>query len=155
MLKINSHAPDFTTTLSSGEQFTLSKHRDQNVILYFYPKAFTYGCTIETKSFGDSYEEIQSLNGIIIGISSDEIDTLGEFATACYSPFDFASDLNGEIRKLYDVQRKFNLGTSRVTYVIDTNGIIKNVIHNEIVMNIHVKDSVKTLRELNAGKIQS
>ncbi len=155
MLKINSLAPDFTATLSSGEQFTLSENKGTNIILYFYPRAFTYGCTIETKSFGDAYEEIKSLNGIVVGISADEVGTLDQFATSCYSPFELASDSTGEIRKLYDVQRKFNLGTSRVTNVIDTNGVIQNVINNEVLMNIHVTASLKALRELDTGTIKA
>ncbi len=123
--------------------------------MYFYPKAFTYGCTIQTKSFGNAYEEITALNGIIVGISTDEVETLSEFADACYTPFALGSDSTGEIRRLYDVQRKFNLGTSRITYVIDAYGVIRNVIHNEILMNIHITESIKTLRELQNGKIEA
>ena len=139
MLDIGAQAPDFTAALGSGERFTLSLHRGRKVVLYFYPRAFTHGCTIEAKGFRDAYDEIASHNAIVVGISTDDVDTLKRFGDACAAPFGLGSDATGEIR---------SLGTSRVTYVIDTEGVIRGVFHNEIQMSSHIQKALRTLESI-------
>ena len=148
MLNIGTQAPDFTAALGSGERFSLSLHRGRKVVLYFYPRAFTHGCTIEAKGFRDAYDEIASHNAIVVGISTDDVDTLQRFGDACAVPFGLGSNATGEIRRLYDVQRRFSLGTSRVTYVIDTQGVIRGVFHNEIQMSSHIQKTLRTLESI-------
>ena len=150
MLKIGSQAPDFTVTLGSGERFTLSEQRGRNVVLFFYPRAFTHGCTVEVGGFCDSHEDLTGLNAVVIGISTDSVDRLRRFGDATGAPFGLGSDAAGEIRRLYDVQRRFGLGTSRVTYVIDGEGIVRNVLHNEVVMSRHIESSLRTLQSLES-----
>ncbi len=149
MLDIGAQAPDFTATLGSGGQFTLSEHRGRNVVLFFYPRAFTHGCTAEVGGFCDSYEELAALNAVVLGISTDSVDRQRRFGDSLDAPFDLGSDKAGEIRRLYDVRRRFGLGTSRVTYVIDTEGIVRGAFHNEVVMTRHIEKAMKTLQELD------
>ena len=151
MLEVGSQAPDFTVALGSGERFTLSEQRGRNVVLFFYPRAFTHGCTAEVGGFCDSYEDLTALNAVVIGISTDSVDRLKRFGDATGAPFGLGSDAAGEIRRLYDVQRRFGLGTSRVTYIIDGEGIVRNVLHNEVVMSRHIESSLRTLQSLESS----
>lgn len=145
MLNVGDAAPDFTITLGSGERFSLSEHRGKNVVLYFYPRAFTHGCKVQTKKFGESYEEFKEHNAIILGISTDDVDRLRRFGEACETPFGLGSDKCGRIRRLYDVERHLGLGTSRVTYVISEDGLIRGAFHDEFVMASHVRNALRTL----------
>ena len=79
MLKIGSQAPDFTVTLGSGERFTLSEHRGRNVVLFFYPRAFTPGCTAEVGGFCESHDDLSAGNAVVIGISTDSVDRVRRF----------------------------------------------------------------------------
>ena len=151
MLEVGSHAPDFTVTLGSGERFTLSEQRGRNVVLFFYPRAFTHGCTIEVGGFCDSYQDLTALNAVVIGISTDSVDRLRRFGDSTGAPFGLGSDAAGRIRRLYEVRRRFGLGTSRVTYVIDAEGVIRSVLHNEVVMSRHIESSLRTLESLESG----
>ena len=148
MLEVGSRAPDFTVTLGSGERFTLSENRGRNVVLFFYPRAFTLGCTVEVGGFRDHHDDLSIHNAVVIGISTDSVDRLKRFGDAVETPFGLGSDAAGDIRRLYDVQRRFGLGTSRVTYVIDGDGVIRDVFHNEIVMSSHVQNALRKLESL-------
>ena len=148
MLKIGDQAPDFTVALGSGERFTLSEHRGRNVVLFFYPRAFTHGCSVQVGGFSDSHDDLTAYNAVVIGISTDGVDRVNRFGNALGTPFGLGSDATGEIRRLYDVQRRFGLGTSRVTYVIDGDGMIRGVFHNEVVMASHVQNALRTLESL-------
>ena len=148
MLEVGSQAPDFTAPLGSGERFTLSDHRGRNVVLFFYPRAFTGGCTAEVGGFCNSHADFVAGNAIVIGISTDGVDRLRRFGDATGAPFGLASDKGGKIRRLYDVRRRFGLGTSRVTYVIDGDGVIRGAFHDEFQMASHVQNALKTLEDL-------
>lgn len=149
MLDVGTQAPDFTATLGSGERFTLSAHRGRNVVLFFYPRAFTHGCAVEVGGFCDSYEDLTALNAVVLGISTDSVDRQRRFGDSLGAPFDLGSDKAGEIRRLFDVRRRFGLGTSRVTYVIDAEGIVRGAFHNEVHMGSHIENAMKTLQELD------
>ena len=148
MLNIGEQAPDFTVALGSGERFTLSEHRGRNVVLFFYPRAFSLGCAAEVGGFCDSHDDLTAYSAVVIGISTDDVDRVNRFGNALGTPFGLGSDAAGEIRRLYDVQRRFGLGTSRVTYVIDGGGVIRGVFHNEVVMASHVQNALRTLESL-------
>ena len=152
MLEVGSQAPDFTAMLASGERFRLSDHRGRNVVVFFYPRAFTGGCTAEVGGFCDSYGEFVAGNAVVVGISTDGVDRLKRFGEATGAPFGLASDKGGKIRRLYDVRRRFGLGmlgTSRITYVIDGDGIIRGAFHDELRMTSHVQNALQTLEDLS------
>ena len=145
---IGSQAPDFTVTLGSGERFTLSEQRGRNIVLFFYPRAFTPGCTAEVGGFCESYDDLSAGNAVVIGISTDSVDRVKRFGEAVGTPFDLGSDAAGEIRRLYDVERRFGLGTSRVTYVIDGDGVIRGAFHDEFRVASHVQYALRALESL-------
>ena len=148
MLKLGDPAPDFEVPLGSGDHFRLLEHRGSNVVLFFYPRAFTLGCTREVNGFCDAHDDILAKSAVVIGISTDNVERLIRFGEATGAPFGLGSDASGKVRKLYDVERRFGLGTSRVTYVIDKEGVIRGVFHNEIVMNSHSQNALSMLDSL-------
>ena len=149
MLEVGKKAPDFTVNLGSGERFTLSEHTGRNVVIFFYPRAFTHGCTAQVGTFCDSFDVLTDLDAVVLGISTDSVDRLRRFGESVGTQFGLGSDSDKEIRRLYDVERRFGLGTSRVTYVIDGRGVIRGAFHNEIVMGSHVQNALETLQSLD------
>ena len=96
MLRTGTEAPDFTAALDSGGALTLSDLRGQNVVLYFYPRAFTHGCTAQAKGFCAALPAITAADAIVVGISTDDADTLYRFRNAFDLLFDLVTDASGE-----------------------------------------------------------
>ena len=147
-MKVGTIAPDFEVPLGTGGSFRLSDYRGENVVIFFYPRAFSLGCTAEVSGFCDVHDEILAQNAVLIGISPDGLEKVENFGQSVSAPFGLGSDTSGQIRKAYGVQRRFGLGTSRVTYVIDPDGIIRGVFHNEFLMGSHARNVLSTLAEL-------
>ena len=154
MLSKTDAAPDFTGTLAGGRQLKLSDYRGRrHVILYFFPKDFTPGCTKEACSFRDRRAEIAELDGEIIGVSLDTAEKHGAFAEKYQLPYPLVSDRDGRIATAYGVQRLGGwLPTKRVTFVIDKNGVIQHVIQSELGIDVHIDEAIETLRHLQAGQ---
>ena len=89
----------------------------------------------------------------MVGISTDGSDALCDFAQSLALPYDLASDRAGAVRRLYDVRRRFGLGTSRFTYVVDDAGAIRSVYHNEFVMKSHARSALEALEALRNGRV--
>ncbi|MHB8443330.1 MAG: thioredoxin-dependent thiol peroxidase [Patescibacteria group bacterium] len=128
-LEIGDKAPQFTLKDSKDESVSLSSYRGQNVVLYFYPKDGTPGCTIEAQKFRNDYKEYLDHNTEIIGISVDSEKAHENFCTKYELSFTLLSDKNKEVVKLYGVLGKslFGEGTKRVTFLIDENQSISNI----------------------------
>ena len=148
MLKIGSQAPDFTVTLGSGGTFTLSEHRGRNVVLFFYPMAFTPGCSAEVGGFCKHHGDISAWDAVVLGISANKVETVKRFGQKMGAPFPMGSDAKGKVRRLYDTEKWFGLSTSRVTYVIDRDGVIRGATHDELRMSRHVQNALQTLESL-------
>jgi len=142
-------APDFTLSSQTGEKVTLSDYRGkQAVVVYFYPKDNTPGCTAESCAFRDSYEVFKTMGAEVIGISSDSIRSHDSFAKKYNLPFLLLSDVDNSIRNLYGVPSTMFILPGRVTYVIDKQGIVRNVFNSMMDFEAHVKEAVKTLQGL-------
>ncbi len=89
---------------------------------------------------------------VVLGISTDGSDALADFAQNLGLPYNLASDRSGEVRRLYDVERRFGLGTSRFTYVVDDAGVIRSVHHNEFLMKSHARSALEALEALRNGQ---
>ena len=105
---------------------------------------------IQARSFGETHDELTALNAVVVGISTDSVDRSERFGDSLGIPYELGSDATGEVRRLYDVRRRFGLGTSRVTYVIDARGIIRGAFHNEFRVTSHVQYALKTLMKISA-----
>jgi thioredoxin-dependent peroxiredoxin len=144
---VGSVAPDFTLPSQSGEMVSLGDFLgNRPVVLFFYPKDETPGCTKEVCAFRDSFEELGKLDAEVIGISSDSVDSHKGFAEKHKLPFTLLSDEGGKVRKRYGVPSTFGLFPGRVTYVIDDEGVVRNVFSSQIEVERHVEEAIEALR---------
>ena len=131
MLEIGAKAPDFTLFDKDGNSVSLSDFLGKKVVLYFYPKDNTPGCTRQACAFAASYEALKSLDAVVIGVSKDSVASHAKFAVKHDLPFILLADPELEAIKAYDVWQekklygKVNMGIVRTTYVIDENGVIE------------------------------
>ncbi len=150
-VKVGDRAPDFTLPSLTGESVSLKSFiGKKNIVLYFYPKDNTAGCTAEACSFRDSYEVFQEAGAEVIGISSDSEKSHQQFATKYRLPFILLSDLGGTVRKFYGVPATFGLLPGRVTYIIDKQGIVRHIFSSQFAPQMHVSEALKVLQQLNA-----
>ena len=148
-VKVGDRAPDFTLPSLTGEPVSLESFLGQKaIVLYFYPKDHTAGCTAEACSFRDSYEVFQEAGAEVIGISSDSEKSHQQFAKQHHLPFILLSDLGGVVRKFYGVPATFGLLPGRVTYIIDKQGIVRHVFSSQFAPQMHVAEALKVLKEL-------
>ena len=130
MLETGIMAPDFTLPDQNGEMKTLSQYRGKKVILYFYSKDNTSGCTKQACSFGELYPDFLEKGAVVLGVSKDTVASHKKFEEKYALPFTLLSDVNKEVIQAYDVlKEKVNygkrvLGVVRTTYLIDEEGII-------------------------------
>jgi peroxiredoxin Q/BCP len=148
--RVGTPAPQFEGTLSSGNSFSLKDFKgEKSVVLYFYPKDFTSGCTQQACSLRDNYADISALGAAIFGVSSDDDSSHTRFSSAYNLPFPLISDPSKRIASLYGVTRWGGLLPSRrVTFVIDREGIIRSVIHHELRIGKHVEEILSALKAL-------
>jgi peroxiredoxin Q/BCP len=146
MPNVGDIAPDFELPNQRGEIIKLTNFRGKYVVLYFYPKDFTSGCTLEAQSIRDVYNELKNLDVVILGISADSIESHKKFAEKYNLPFNLLSDTEKKVINLYGV--KGLIGARRVTFIIDKNGkIIK--IFQKVNAAQHGKELLETLRSMN------
>jgi thioredoxin-dependent peroxiredoxin len=128
-LSVGTQAPDFTVKDTNGNTIKLSDYQGQTVVLYFYPKDDTPGCTKEACSFRDSYTVYQGEDIAVFGISLDDEASHQQFTQKYNLPFPLLADVDGAITKAYDVEAEKNgfRYAQRVTYVVDPAGKISQV----------------------------
>ena len=130
MLAIGTKAPEFSLPDQNGELHTLEEYRGRKVILYFYPKDNTSGCTKQACGYGQLYPQILEKGAVVIGISKDTVKSHKNFETKYALPFTLLSDTELEVLKAYDVWKekknygKTYMGIVRTTYLIDEEGVI-------------------------------
>jgi thioredoxin-dependent peroxiredoxin len=144
-------APDFTLPSQSGDQVRLSdRFGERVVVLYFYPKDETAGCTREACAFRDSYEVFAEAGAEVIGVSSDSVESHAGFAGHYKLPFTLLSDEGGRVRKSYGVPATLGLLPGRVTYVIDRAGVVRHVVNSQVHIGRHIDAALTVVRELQA-----
>lgn len=133
LVAVGEKAPDFTLMTDEGKQVSLKEYRGKKVILYFYPKDGTSGCTTEALEFKDTANQFAKEGAVILGISKDSVKSHQEFKAKHQLPFALLSDPESKILNAYGVWkektlygRKF-MGTERTTFLIDEKGIIRKV----------------------------
>ncbi|OGD45971.1 peroxiredoxin [Candidatus Bathyarchaeota archaeon RBG_16_57_9] len=148
-IKLGDEAPDFTLPDQDGGQVTLSNFRGRSsVVLYFYPKDFSLGCTTQACGFRDSYEDFTDLGAVVIGVSGDTVESHKKFIEDYLLPFTLLSDQDGKVRKLYGTTKGFGLLPGRYTLVIDKVGVVRHVFTSETNMGKHVEEAVRILRDM-------
>jgi peroxiredoxin Q/BCP len=150
MVELGRPAPGFRLQTSTGEYVSLENfHGKKNVVVYFYPKDFTKGCTAEACEFRDSYEKFSNFGAEVIGISNDNQKSHGAFAAEHKLPFILLSDPDGSVRKSYGVKKTFGLVPGRVSFVIDKNGIVRHVFSSQSRATAHVGEALAVLKSLS------
>ena len=148
-VKIGDVAPDFSLPSQMGDNVTLSEYFGKtNIVLYFYPKDESPGCTREACKFRDSYQELVNLGAEVIGVSAQSIESHKSFATHHGLPFLLLSDKDNKVRKLYGVPASLGLLPGRVTYIIDKKGIVRQIFSSQTQVERHVEEAAKALREI-------
>jgi len=116
------------------------------VVLFFYPKDDTPGCTKEVCAFRDNFEEYGKLDAEVIGVSSDSVESHKAFVQKHDLPFALLSDEGGKVRKLYGVPNTLGLFPGRVTYVIDEQGVVRHIFSSQLGVERHVQEAIEALR---------
>jgi len=148
-LSVGDRAPDFTLPDQSGRPVRLRDLLEKkNVVLYFYPKDATPGCTAEARAFRDAYDAFTEADTEVMGVSSDSVKSHERFAAKHALPFTLLSDRDGKVRKLYGVERTLGIFPGRVTYVIDRNGIVRRVYSSQLAATRHVREARHALTDL-------
>ena len=149
---VGDKAPDFTLPSQSGEPVRLHDLIGQRVVvLYFYPKDETIGCTAAACAFRDSHEVFTEAGAEVIGVSSDSVDRHARFAGRHNLPFTLLSDAGGKVRKAYGIPPTLGFIPGRVTYVIDRDGTVRHVFNSMVNIDRHVKDALAVVRQLQDG----
>lgn len=146
-INIGDRAPNFTLKNQDGESVSLSDFKgNKAVVLYFYPKDDTPGCTAESCAFRDSYTTFSDAGAEVIGISGDSVSSHKQFAQKHNLPFTLLSDQGNQLRKLYGVPATLFILPGRVTYVIDKEGVIRHIFNSQLDFQGHIKESLKVLQ---------
>ncbi len=125
---VNQAAPDFLLPGTDGTPLQLSSLRGRKVVLFFYPRDNTRGCTAEACAFRDAYEELTTAGAEVVGISSDSVESHRRFAASRGLPFPIVSDRDGSVRRLYGASSALLFGMAgRVTYLIDEEGVVRDL----------------------------
>jgi peroxiredoxin Q/BCP len=152
-VQVGDQAPDFTLPSQSGDQVRLrDRLGGRVVVLYFYPKDNTSGCTAEACAFRDRYEAFTDAGAEVIGVSSDSPDRHAAFAGRHRLPFTLLADQGGRVRKAYGVPTVLGLIPGRVTYVIDRSGTVRHVFNSMTNIDGHVGEALEVVRRLQAGQ---
>jgi peroxiredoxin Q/BCP len=145
-MKTGDLAPDFEAVADDGQPVRLSELLSTGpVVMFFYPGAFTPGCTAETCHFRDLAREFEALGARVVGISSDRVERQAQFARTFGVGFPLLSDPQSKIAASFRVARPGMLPNRRTTFVIDTDRRVLDVIANEINMNVHADRALQAL----------
>lgn len=147
-IDVGDRAPDFTLPNAAGEPVRLYNLLEARpVVLYFYPKDDTPGCTAEACAFRDQYEQFTDAGASVVGISGDSPASHQAFAQKHKLPFVLLSDENNEVRKRYGVPTTMGFLPGRVTYVIDRQGTVRMAFNSQFKARQHVSRALDALRE--------
>lgn len=151
--KIDHPAPEFNLPATNNETINLTTLRGKNVVLYFYPKDCTSGCTLEGQNFRDHFAQFTKLDTIILGVSRDTLKLHEKFKNEQQFPFELISDNDETLCKKYDVIKDKNMygkkvkGIERSTFLIDKKGILRKE-WRKVKVDNHVHEVLTAVREL-------
>jgi thioredoxin-dependent peroxiredoxin len=149
VLRPGTAAPQFEALLHTGDQFRLSDARDHfPLVLYFYPRDFTFGCTREACAFRDHFQEIKNLGAVLLGVSPDSAERHQQFARAHRLAYPLIADPHHTLAKLYEASALNGLRMLRITYIIDLTGVIRGAFRHELLIGHHLEDTLRILKDL-------
>lgn len=150
-IKEGSLAPEFSLMGSDGKEHKLSDYRGKKVVLYFYPKDNTAGCSKEACSFRDNIKIVTDLNAVVLGVSRDSLKSHDKFIEKFNLPFILLADEDEKVCNLYDVIKEKNMygrkymGIERSTFIIDEEGILKKIFR-KVKISGHIEQVIESLK---------
>jgi peroxiredoxin Q/BCP len=148
-VRIGDPAPDFTLAAHTGRQVSLAEFRGRKgVVLFFYPRDGSPVCTKEACSFRDAYEDFVQAGAVVIGVSSDSLESHQDFASGHRLPFVLLADTDGSLRRAYGVPSTLGVLPGRVTYVIDKQGVVRHILSSQFSATRHVSEALSIVRRL-------
>lgn len=153
MVQLGEMVPDFTLPASNGKEVSLSDFRGKKVVLYFYPKDMTPGCTTEACDFRDQNEQMKEHGAVVIGISPDSIKSHEKFIEKHGLPFLLLSDEDHRVAEMFGVwklKKRYGreyMGIERSTFLIDENGVLREE-WRDVKVNGHVDEVLNSVRKL-------
>ncbi|MGA7118785.1 MAG: peroxiredoxin [Polyangiaceae bacterium] len=144
-------APDFTLPSADGGRVSLSdltKAKRRTVVVFFYPKDDTPGCTAEACGFRDLYEEFARAGAEVVGISTDSTESHQQFAGKHRLPMKLLTDADGAVRRAYGVRATLGLFPGRATFVVDRDGVIRHSFASQLRVVSHVQKALAVVRQL-------
>ena len=147
-LKVGDNVPNFKAKDQHGADFIWNEHQGKTIVLYFYPKDDTPGCTAQACRFRDEYQDYKDLGAEVIGVSGDSEKSHVKFAQKYNLPFILLSDKDKSLRKLFEVPTNLlGLIPGRVTYVIDKEGVVVSIFNSMKATN-HISIALKAIKEM-------
>lgn len=151
--KVGDAAPTFTLSSTEGKALGLNDFKGRNIVLFFYPKDDTPGCTAEACSFRDSNSDLEAAGAVVLGVSTDSLESHGKFRAKHNLNFPLLSDDTADIAKMYGVWKEKNLygrrswGVARATFLIGADGKIKKI-YKKVNTEQHGRDVLTDLQAL-------
>lgn len=148
-IKCGDTAPDFVLPNQDGKQIALHDVLKRGpVVIFFYPKDQTPGCTKQACTFRDNIESFEKKGVSVLGISSDSVESHARFSNKHGFNFDILSDKNGQIRQAFGVAKSLGLLPGRVTYVLDKQGVVQNIIGGQLKAEQHIPRALEAIEQI-------
>ena len=149
-LAIGDRAPEFTLPSSGGKSVSLSEltKSQKAVVVFFYPKDDTPGCTVEACGFRDSHDAFLEAGAAVVGISSDSVASHDRFVSKHRLPMTLLSDPDGRVRAQFGVKSTLGLMPGRATFVLDASGVVRHVFVSQLRAGKHVEEALAVVRRI-------
>jgi peroxiredoxin Q/BCP len=148
-LQVGDKAPAFALQDQDGNMVDVASIIGKKaLVLYFYPKDFTSGCTMEAREFRDMHEQFQSNGAEVIGVSADDVKTHKEFAVEHELPFKLLADTENKVRDMYGAWGLAHTA-GRITFLIDRQGIVRMVFSSQLQPKKHIEEGLRILKQIN------
>lgn len=146
LVPVGEPAPPFMLQDQTGRVRQLSEYRGHPIVLYFYPRDATPGCTAEACAFRDAWDRLQSTGAIVLGVSTDDVESHRRFHEEHQLPFELLADLDGRVAQQYGVPMRMGM-TARVTFLIDEEGVVRHV-WEDVDPGVHADEVIAQIDEL-------
>ncbi len=149
LVRMGDPAPAFMLQDQSGRVRQLSEYRGRPVVLYFYPRDATPGCTAEACAFRDAWSQLQETGAVVLGVSTDDVESHRRFHEEHQLPFDLLADVDGEVAQRYGVPMQMGM-SSRITFLIDGEGLVRRVFE-DVDPGVHADEVIAAIQVLPAS----
>jgi thioredoxin-dependent peroxiredoxin len=147
MAKVGDKIPDFQLKNENNEMINIADYKGQPIVIFFYPKDDSPGCTVEACSFRDNFQDFTDAGVTVFGISADSPKSHEAFKAKHRLPFSLLSDEGNQLRKMFDVPKDlFGLMPGRVTYIIDKEGVIQHIFKSQMRVDKHVTEALEVIK---------